>query len=82
MKKIGRIILGWYYWMTNRNNILAKARLEVCVKCPSRKWNVCQECGCVLQAKARLKEEECPLDKWPKFGHRFEDYSDQIIFHL
>lgn len=60
------IILGWWYWLTNFNNDLASKRLAVCVECPVRKGLVCGSCGCVLQAKARLPEEECPKKLWAK----------------
>lgn len=33
--------------------------------CPSRIGSVCGECGCFLKAKARIKEEICPLNHWP-----------------
>ncbi len=64
MKKIGRIILGWWYWITNRNNELAKKRLDYCLHCPFRVGVTCGECGCLLQAKARLEEETCPKYFW------------------
>lgn len=58
------IILGWWYWITNYNNWLAQDRLKYCSPCKYRKGMLCGECGCVLQAKARLKEEECPKGFW------------------
>lgn len=60
MKKLSSIVLGWWYWLLNRNNTLANERLDVCIHCELRKGLVCGECGCVLQAKARLIEEHCP----------------------
>lgn len=65
MKKLSQILLGWWFWITNRNNKLAQYRLATCTICPARKGMICSNCGCVLQAKARLKEEECPLGLWP-----------------
>jgi len=68
MKKIGRILLGWYFWVTNRNNKLAQERLKICADCELRKGFVCGVCFCPLNAKARIPEEECPhpaeLNKW------------------
>jgi hypothetical protein len=64
--KLFRIILAWWYWLTNRNNELAQERLKVCVTCPFRIGLLCGECGCVLQAKARLEDEECPKGYWKK----------------
>jgi hypothetical protein len=26
--------------------------------------DICDECGCVLSAKARVKDEKCVLNKW------------------
>lgn len=63
--KIFRIILGWGYWITNRNNELARKRLAVCVNCEFYKWFVCTQCGCPGQTKARIPEEFCPKYKWP-----------------
>lgn len=65
MKKLSRIILGWYYWITNRNNELARKRLAICASCEFRKWFVCGECFCPLQSKAR-SDDDCPKGKWPK----------------
>jgi hypothetical protein len=28
--------------------------------------DVCDECGCVLEAKARVLDEQCDLNKWYK----------------
>jgi len=61
---LGSIILGWWYWITNANNKISKERLSICSVCPIRKGMLCSDCGCVLQAKARLKEEECPRGFW------------------
>ena len=67
MRKITSIVLGWWYWITNHNNAMAKERLEICAHCELRKGLICSECGCVLQAKARLEEEECPDPKGRKW---------------
>lgn len=64
MKTIYRIFLGWWFYLTNRNNEVAKKRLDVCVYCPYRKGQTCGECGCFLQAKARVLDEECPKNLW------------------
>ena len=49
-------------------------RLAICTSCPererfafpgiSREMGKCRQCGCVLELKARLFFEQCPLDKW------------------
>lgn len=64
---LSRIILGWYYYFTNKNDLLARRRLSICVDCELRKWFVCGECTCPLQMKARIEDETCPHpkgDKW------------------
>lgn len=58
------IILGWWFWITNYNNDIAKTRLKICVNCPIRKGMICSHCGCILQAKTRIYEESCPIEKW------------------
>jgi len=68
MRKIESIILGWWYLITNRGwSPLVYRRLKICSSCQYRKWFVCGECGCVLKAKARLPEEQCPKGFWDKF---------------
>lgn len=62
-----RILLSWWFLLTNRNNELAKHRLKICAGCDKRKWIACGICFCPLQSKARLEEEDCPHpdgDKW------------------
>lgn len=58
------IILGWWFWLNNQNNKIAQERLKICTRCPFRCGFLCCECGCVLQAKARLEDEECPKEFW------------------
>jgi hypothetical protein len=68
-----RILLAWWFWITNRNNELAKSRLVICAGCDKRRWVVCGVCGCPLQTKARLEEEECPHpsgNKWKNPDNR------------
>jgi hypothetical protein len=56
--------MAWWFWLTNRNDEVAQTRLKVCAGCNFRKWGVCTVCGCALQAKARLLDEECPKGYW------------------
>jgi len=36
-----------------------------CNQC-DRNWHgFCKECGCYLNIKDRLRQESCPLGKWP-----------------
>jgi hypothetical protein len=43
-------------------------RLAVCVICPffAKNISACKKCGCLMKGKARLKDAECPLNKWNK----------------
>lgn len=69
MRKIVSIILGWWFWITNRNEELVRKRLLICTHCELRKGLVCGVCFCPLQTKARLEDEYCPHpdgDKWKK----------------
>jgi hypothetical protein len=45
---------------------LARERLKVCKDCDEYKklLGTCALCGCVLEAKVRMLEAECPADKW------------------
>ena len=44
----------------------AKERMAICLECPSlRHSNLqCRECGCLMAAKTKLANVECPLGKW------------------
>lgn len=71
VKKLINIIKGWYFYIFNKNEQLAKKRITICKKCHSRTHidrvgDICDECGCVLEAKARVKDEQCELNKWYK----------------
>ena len=45
---------------------LARHRLAVCEACPRllKTTYQCKECGCFMKLKVRLRDAECPLDKW------------------
>ena len=71
VKKLINIIKGWYFKLFNKNEQLARKRIAICNKCKSRKHidrlgDICNECGCVLDAKARVRDEYCELNKWYK----------------
>lgn len=71
IKKIGAILKGWYYKIFNKNEQLARKRLAICNKCYSKEHievlgDICKECGCILDAKVRVKDEYCELSKWYK----------------
>ena len=71
VRKIVNIIVGWYYKIFNKNEKLARKRIAICNGCNSKIHiniigDICDECGCVLEAKARVKDEYCELNKWYK----------------
>lgn len=43
-------------------------RMSICGDCEHLKKGIaisrCNLCGCILGAKARMKNEKCPLGKW------------------
>lgn len=45
-----------------------KERVAVCNACPflNYKENRCEDCGCYINIKARLKVEDCPQGYWRK----------------
>lgn len=46
--------------------VIAENRLKVCKACPRfiRLTHQCKECGCLMDAKTKLKDATCPLNKW------------------
>ena len=69
LNKLRNIILGTYYNICNKHDDLANERLSICKNCEykiplSLNMNICDQCGCILESKARVKLEECPLNKW------------------
>ena len=69
VKKLKNIIQGWIFKLFEENEQLAKERISICNKCSSRKHveslgDICAECGCILDAKARVIDEQCVLNKW------------------
>lgn len=39
-------------------------RKNICNSCPKKKAIICFSCGCIIEAKIRLKTEKCPEGKW------------------
>lgn len=71
VKKIINIIKGWYYRLFNKHEELARKRIAICNKCShklhiDKLGDICDKCGCVLEAKARVEDEYCELNKWYK----------------
>ena len=68
IKKLKNIIIGWYRKFTKKKQTLAEYRLSICNKCPYKKiilsQEVCDLCGCVLDAKVRVEDEICYDERW------------------
>lgn len=44
---------------------LSRARLQICNRCPLLgKHRQCSVCGCFVDAKVKLPEQQCPENKW------------------
>jgi hypothetical protein len=45
------------------------SRIRACRECDKNYWIIrrlfCSICKCYIPAKARAKDAECPLDRWP-----------------
>lgn len=67
--KLKLIIQGWTNWLIDKiSDIKYKnefdARMEICNACDDNMSGVCKHCGCVLAAKTKAEESECPIGKW------------------
>ena len=40
------------------------ARYAICKVCQDNKHGICELCGCVLKAKTKAEDAECPVGKW------------------
>jgi hypothetical protein len=50
----------------SNDGLLSEQRFAICSECPSliKKTSQCNECGCFMKIKVKLKEASCPLGKW------------------
>jgi len=39
-------------------------RRAYCDPCEHNKMGICKRCGCIIQAKARLANQRCPIGLW------------------
>ena len=66
--KIKNIIVGWYRKIFNKKSELARKRLAICKDCPYKiklcGQDICDLCGCVLDAKVRVENEQCYNNRW------------------
>jgi hypothetical protein len=68
VKKILNIIIGWFRKIFELKEDMASIRLNICNHCPHKintpLGDACSLCGCILDAKTRVEDEQCDLDKW------------------
>lgn len=60
---------------------LYKDRYSICLTCPSNKVGICNLCGCVLKAKTRSLEEDCPHPNGSKWNPKLR-IDNNILFRL
>jgi hypothetical protein len=43
-------------------------RMAICLQCPEliKMTKQCKKCGCLMEAKTKLPNAECPLGKWKR----------------
>lgn len=62
------IIKGWYFKIFNKKVFLANTRLSICKDCSHKTKTTlgecCSLCGCILDAKTRVENEHCDINKW------------------
>lgn len=65
------IVGGFTSLLLGRNDDIARKRRAICKGCPiseygASKWCKVRNggCGCLISAKVRDKDEECPIGKW------------------
>ena len=46
--------------------LVRHARARACQTCEFRVGKTCDICGCLLYAKIRLRDEQCPIGMWSK----------------
>lgn len=64
LRKFKAIARGWWSLISRETPQYSKTRLLICKTCPYSKYWICGKCGCMLAAKARVKDEECPIGRW------------------
>ena len=64
MNKINNILSGFVFKLKDEHRLLRNTRMKICINCEDRDGKFCGICGCLLDAKTRVKDEECPKDLW------------------
>lgn len=61
------------------SNIVAR-RIEECKKCPElTRFRTCNQCGCFMPVKTRIKSASCPLGKWGSVPEQLTEQIPQIV---
>ena len=63
------IAQGWANDLLKKEEELYQKRISICKQCEycvhiESLGDIYDECGCILDAKARVKDEKCELNKW------------------
>jgi len=45
---------------------LQEHRLSFCNSCEFLKFRFCSNCNCAVDLKVKIKNEDCPIEKWRK----------------
>ena len=69
MVPVKYIVQGWWNLLLDvvsdiRHKDEFHQRMEVCKTCDKNTCGVCMVCHCLLAAKTKVEESECPLHKW------------------
>ena len=68
--KAKNIVKGFTALAIGKKYEFTDGRIAVCRKCDDNYWIGksiwCSICKCNIPAKARVKDEKCPKDKWDK----------------
>lgn len=69
MVKVKYIIQGWWNCLLDVfSDIIYKKefdqRMDICRKCEHNKHGICDICHCILVAKTKSEDSECPENKW------------------
>jgi hypothetical protein len=68
LNKAKNIVKGFTALATGKKYEFTDGRIAMCRSCESNYWIskkiFCSICKCYIPAKARVKDEKCPLDKW------------------
>lgn len=69
LTKIKHIIVGTFNNIFRKNLNISNPRLDICKNCKEKKyiWKIgfiCKQCGCILESKTTIEDEECPINKW------------------